>query len=227
MKTSRVDIAGLECLQVLGEDPSVGIILLHGYGANMHDLFPLWEMWHQDSFNWYFPNGVESLNMGFYEGRAWFSIDVAELERAIQEGRMRDLRKSYPPELDQTIHLLSGFITELSKRHKTIILGGFSQGAMCASHLSMIENLNIQGLILLSGALISEDKFPKNARSIPFYQSHGTKDPVLSIEGAKDLEKKLLQLNFFGKLHSFSGGHEIPPSVIYEVKNFLQNLINA
>lgn len=227
MKSSRVDISGVECLQVLGEDPSVGIILLHGYGANMHDLFPLWELWHKDSFNWYFPNGVESLNMGFYEGRAWFSIDVAELERAMAEGRMRDLRKSHPPEFDRTISVLSGFIRELSKKHKTIILGGFSQGAMCASHLAMIEDLNIKGLLLLSGALISEDKFPKNARSVPFYQSHGTKDPILSVEGAKDLEKKLQLLNFSGRLHTFSGGHEIPPSVIHEVKNFLNEVTSA
>jgi len=98
---------------------------------------------------------------------------------------------------------------------------------MCASHLAMIESLNIKGLILLSGALISEDKIPKNAKSIPFYQSHGSNDPILSIEGAKDLEKKLLGLNFSGKLHTFNGGHEIPPKVIHEVKNFLQVLTNA
>ena len=227
MKSSRVDIAGVECLQVTGDDPSVAIVLLHGYGANMHDLFPLWELWHEKSYNWYFPNGVQSLNMGFYEGRAWFSIDVEELQRAMAQGRMRDLRNSHPQELDQTITILSGLLRELSKKHGTIILGGFSQGAMCASHLAMIESLNIKGLILLSGALISEDKIPRSAKSIPFYQSHGSKDPVLSIEGAKDLEKKLLGLNFSGKLHTFDGGHEIPPSVIHEVKNFLQQITNA
>jgi predicted esterase len=35
-----------------------------------------------------------------------------------------------------------------------------------------------------------------------------------------------LGLNFSGKLHTFNGGHEIPPSVIHEVKNFLQQTIS-
>jgi phospholipase/carboxylesterase len=222
MNTGRSDIQGIECLEVIGEDPSVGLIFFHGYGANMHDLFPLWELWHFDKFNWYFPNGVEGLNMGHYEGRAWFSIDVIELERSIREGRHRDMKDREPPELDNTLRSLENFILEVSKKHKKIILGGFSQGAMCASHLAMKESLKIDGLILLSGALLAEAKFPKSRRSIPFYQSHGRRDPILSLDGAIDLEKKLHSLNFPGKLHVFDGGHEIPASVIYEVRSFLQ-----
>lgn len=221
MKPSLTNIQGVEILQVIGDDPSVGVIFLHGYGANMHDLFPLWEMWHAEKFNWYFPNGVESLPMGYYEGRAWFSIDMEKLERSIREGTQRDMKGSVPPELDSTLTRLEHVITELSKKHKTIILGGFSQGAMCISHLAMKENLKIDGLILLSGALLAEERFPKAAKAIPFYQSHGTNDPILSIEGAKDLEHKLHSLNFTGKLHTFTGGHEIPPMVINDVKTFL------
>lgn len=221
MKTSRVDIVGVECLQVIGNDPDVAVVFFHGYGANMHDLFPLWEMWHKDKFNWYFPNGVQSLPMGYYEGRAWFSIDVIELERAMREGRTRDMKSRIPPELDTTLSMLENLVLEISKKHKTVILGGFSQGAMCASHLAMKESLKIDGLVLLSGALLAEEKFPKAAKAIPFYQSHGTMDPILSIDGAKDLEKKLQSLNFTGKLHPFHGGHEIPPQVINEVRNFL------
>lgn len=221
MTPTLTNIQGIETLQVIGDDHSVAVIFLHGYGANMHDLFPLWEMWHAEKFNWYFPNGVESLPMGYYEGRAWFSIDMEKLERSIREGTQRDMKGSIPPELDSTLTRLEHLITELSKKHQTIILGGFSQGAMCASHLAMKENLKIDGLILLSGGLLAEEKFPKAAKAIPFYQSHGISDPILSIEGAKDLEEKLHALNFTGKLHTFKGGHEIPPTVINDVKSFL------
>lgn len=225
MNAQRINIQGIEALNVAGSDPEVGIIFLHGYGANMHDLFPLWEMWHQEKFSWYFPNGIQTLNMGYYEGRAWFSIDMVELDRAMREGRHRDMKNSVPPELDQTLFQLEQFISELSKKHKKILLGGFSQGAMCASHLAMNKNLNIDGLILLSGALLAEKNFPASAKAIPFYQSHGVQDPVLSIDGAKDLEAKLRALNFQGSLHSFSGGHEIPPTVIHDVKTFLNQFV--
>jgi phospholipase/carboxylesterase len=221
MKSSREHVAGVELLQVTGPDPRVGVVFFHGYGANMHDLFPLWEMWHADKFNWYFPNGVQALQMGYYEGRAWFSIDLAELDRAMREGRLRDLRKSVPPELDGTLQALEGLVLELSKRHETLILGGFSQGAMCAAHLAMKESLKIDGLVLLSGALLAEERFPATARAVPFYQSHGRQDPILSIDGARDLTAKLRSLNFPGTLREFAGGHEIPPAVIAEVKAFL------
>ena len=165
--------------------------------------------------------------MGYYQGNAWFNIDVAALERAIREGTNRDLKGNVPPELDEALTKLENFISVVSQKHKKIIIGGFSQGAMCASHLAMRENLPIEGLILLSGALLAENKFPKTAKAIPFYQSHGTLDPILSIEGAKDLEVKLHSLNLNGKLHKFSGGHEIPPSVIHEVGEFLKQVTSS
>lgn len=227
MKASREVIAGIECLKVAGNNPEVGVVFFHGYGANMHDLFPLWEMWHAENFNWYFPNGILSLPMGYYEGRAWFSIDIEELERSIREGRSRDMKNKIPPEFDDTLKMLEGFLTEVSKHHKKLIIGGFSQGAMCASHLAMKDSLHIDGLVLLSGALLAESKMPSAARSVPFYQSHGTSDPILSVEGAMDLEKKLQSMNFQGKLHLFSGGHEIPPKVIHEVKQFLSLKLSA
>jgi phospholipase/carboxylesterase len=221
----KENIAGIESLVAGNDGNEVAVIFLHGYGANMHDLFPLWELWHQKCFTWYFPNGVLPLNMGYYEGRAWFSIDIEKLERAIREGTQRDMKGNVPPEFPTTLSQLEHFILELKKRHGKVILGGFSQGAMCASHLAMRENLAIDGMVLLSGSLLAEEKFPKNAKGIPFYQAHGTSDPILSLEGAKDLEKKLQDLNFQGKLRTFPGGHEIPPMVIQEVKTFLSQFV--
>jgi phospholipase/carboxylesterase len=221
MKAELVNIQGVDCLRLRSGNPRTAIIFFHGYGANMHDLFPLWELWHQDDFNWYFPNGIQSLPMGYYEGRAWFSIDVESLEKAMREGRHRDMRGSLPPEFEDALKHLENFVLDLSQIHEQIILGGFSQGAMLASHLAMKESFVTSGVVLLSGALVAEAKLPKAPRAIPFYQSHGSSDPILSIEGAKDLEKKLQSLNFQGKLHTFRGGHEIPSSVIQEVKTFL------
>lgn len=127
-----------------------------------------------------------------------------------------------PPELDQTLGQLELFLLDIMKKHKKLILGGFSQGAMCASHLAMKDSFAVDGLILLSGNLLAEERFPKAAKGIPFYQAHGTKDPILDTEGAKALERKLQSLNFQGKLSTFPGGHEIPPQVVKEVSTFLE-----
>jgi phospholipase/carboxylesterase len=224
MKMNRQDIAGLECLEVRSKSDKTAVVLLHGYGASMNDLFPLWELWDQHDYNWYFPNGMQSLPMGYYEGRAWFSIDMEALDRAMRTGIDRDMSATVPPELKDHLKIVEGFLRELATRHEKLIIGGFSQGAMCASHLAMIKDLPIAGLVLLSGNLLAESLLPAASRGIPFYQSHGTKDPVLPISGARRLEEKLLQLNFQGKLHVFNGGHEIPMSVVQEVKQFLNKL---
>ncbi len=224
MKPTHQNIAGIECLCVENPSAEAAVVFFHGYGANMQDLFPLWEMWDNGKFNWYFPNGVLPLPMGYYEGRAWFSIDMEALDRAIRSGEFRDMAGTTPPEFDATLMQQEHFLTEISKKHKKLIIGGFSQGAMCASHLALNVNLKLDGLILLSGNLLAEDRFPKAAKSVPFYQSHGTRDPILPLAGAKLLEDKLRNLNFQGSLHVFEGGHEIPVKVIGEVKNFLNKL---
>lgn len=224
MKPLLKNIVGIESLCIENADAETAVVFFHGYGANMQDLFPLWEMWDNGKFNWYFPNGVLPLPMGHYEGRAWFSIDMEALDRAIRSGEFRDMAGSSPPELDATLLQQEQFLAELSKKHKKVIIGGFSQGAMCASHLALNVNIKLDGLILLSGNLLAEDRFPKSAKALPFYQSHGTRDPILPLEGAKLLEAKLKSLNFQGSLHVFEGGHEIPMKVINEVRTFLQQL---
>lgn len=221
MKPNLLTIQGIDTLAIESENADTAVVFFHGYGANMNDLFPLWELWHRDQFNWYFPNGILPLPMGHYEGRSWFSIDIEGLERAMREGRHRDMSDHIPVELEATLGQLEVFLLDIMKKHKKLIIGGFSQGAMCASHLAMKDSFAVDGLILLSGNLLAEGKFPKAARGIPFYMAHGTSDPVLGLEGARALEKKLLGLNFQGKLTTFSGGHEIPPQVVREVSQFL------
>ena len=224
MKPLVKNIVGIESLCIENANAETAIVFLHGYGANMQDLFPLWEMWDNGSYNWYFPNGILPLPMGYYEGRAWFSIDMEALDRAIRTGEFRNMANSIPPEFDLTLKQLELYVRDLSKKHKKIILGGFSQGAMCVSHLALIPDLPLAGLVLLSGNLLAEERYPKTAKGIPFYQSHGTKDPILPLKGAQLLEEKLKALNFRGHLDVFDGGHEIPMKVIQGVKTFLSNL---
>ncbi|MBA2406311.1 MAG: dienelactone hydrolase family protein [Bdellovibrionales bacterium] len=224
MKPVVKNIVGIESLCLENPDTETAVIFFHGYGANMQDLFPLWEMWDNGKYSWYFPNGILPLPMGYYEGRAWFSIDMEALDRAMRSGEFRDMAGSVPPELALTLKQQEHFVLELAQKHKKIVLGGFSQGAMCASHLAMIPNIPLDALILLSGNLLADELFPKNAKGIPFYQSHGTKDPILPLKGAQLLEAKLKALNFQGRLHVFEGGHEIPMKVINEVKAFLHSI---
>src|SRR5690554_982915 len=225
MRPSLEVISGIECLCVKNNNAKNAVVIFHGYGANMHDLFPLIEFWNKPETDFYFPNGILQLDMGAYGGRAWFPIDMQKLQLAMMRGEHRNMDNDKPEGSEETLKRLEEFVNEVSSGYEKIIIGGFSQGAMCSSHLMMRLN-KLAGVILLSGNLVYQEGLNKKGE-LPFYQSLGRQDPVLSFEGAKRLTQKLNDLGYKGALDSFDGGHEIPMQVVNNVSKFLDELIVA
>lgn len=223
MKSILETITGIECLSVKNVNARNVVIIFHGYGANMQDLFPLVEMWKKEGTDFYFPNGVLPLEMGQYGGRAWFPIDMQKLQAAMMKGEHRNMDDDRPQGSEEVLNKIQAFVEELSGKYEKVIIGGFSQGAMCSAHL-MMRLKKLDGVILLSGNLVYQEGLDKKG-SIPFYQSHGTQDSVLGFSGAQRLTKRLNDLGYQGSLDSFVGGHEIPMQVINNVSKFLDQLI--
>lgn len=225
MKPFLEMISGIECVSVKNDNAKNVVILFHGYGANMHDLFPLIELWQKPNTDFYFPNGIIPLEMGAYGGRAWFPIDMHKLQLYMMRGEHRNMDNDVPENAEKTLDQLTDLVKTISEKYEKVIIGGFSQGAMCSSHLMMrLEKLT--GVILLSGNMVNQVGLNKKG-TIPFYQSHGRQDPILSYEGAQRLTKKLNDLGYPGSLDSFDGGHEIPMQVVHNVSKFLDDLILA
>lgn len=203
------------------------ILLFHGYGADMHDLSGLaTAVPNSENFRWVFPNGIRQVEIGpGFFGRAWYPINIQEFERAMREGRTRDLSKHRPNGLDKALEESEAFIDSLKIKGEDLILGGFSQGAMLALEIAARRRDNVNGVVLLSGSLMDEANVAKlaaNHKGQSFYQSHGTHDPILSHEQAKRLEEMLLKAEWTGSLDSFRGGHEIPYTVIQNLGHFLK-----
>lgn len=186
------------------------VILIHGYGANMHDLFDLSQYLDREGgYDFIFPNGPIKIQMGFgYEGSAWFPIDMSELEKHIRAGTFRSFSKINPEGLKESLALLKDFIVSLEDNYDEIILGGFSQGAMLTS-LLLKEFKTIKKALLFSGNLLAKELFDSDYSHLQFVQSHGTKDPVLGFSGAKELYEELINKGAKGEFISFAGGHEI------------------
>lgn len=222
----KEQISNLEYLKVdHGADKNV--ILLHGYGASMYDLYPLVDYLDPfQKFNWYFPNAPIVLNMGFgMMSQAWFPIDMAEVERCMALGTHRDFAKAFPNEFEDSLNKLENFISGISC--KELVIGGFSQGAMLSSHLAPKLSADILGMVLFSGNLLGQDylvKLLEKSKKFPFFQSHGRSDNVLGFEYAKALFELLKLGGHPGEFFGFDGGHEIPMSVIEKSKKFLETL---
>lgn len=222
-------IADLECLSLVPPSATKAVILFHGYGANMHDLFSLHEYLDpQGEWAWYFPNGPRRIPMGaMYEGRAWFDINVAALEAAMRVGTHRDLSKEVPDKFDEMIEHQIKFLKEIKLHFPKLVIGGFSQGAMCAAHIALRQPDSINGLMLLSSSLIALEKVPhlKMPPNWTYFQSHGTQDGILSFHGAQALASKLMESGIHGEFHSFNGAHEIPMSTIDKAAEYLRKLV--
>ena len=206
------------------------ICIFHGYGASMMDLYDLsGVIFTNFKADWYFPNGFIPLSMGMgMMSRAWFPIDMQALEQAMMAGEHRDFSENYPEEFKVALDKCQGFIDHLKTKYENIVIGGFSQGAMISSHLSLKNTEVTKALLLFSGNLIGKHQLlelTNNPKSFPFFQSHGKQDTVLGFNHAMSLYELLKLGGHEGEFVGFSGGHEIPQIVIEKSSKFLNRVI--
>lgn len=220
-------IGELDIVEVPG-DPDKGVILLlHGYGADALDLFPLNELYKGPT--WIFPQGP--LEIAFapgFSGRAWFPVDIELLNHLTRENRFDEIAKAFPAELDHASALVEDLLIRLNIPRSKVILGGFSQGAILAVETALRSTLHCGGLLIFSGTLINETNWRRLAHlqaPTPFFQSHGSHDSLLPIKKAKDLTDLLIEGGLKGTLHAFPGGHDIPGSILFQVSPFLKHLL--
>lgn len=201
------------------------MVLFHGYGADAADLAGLArEIPLERSVRWIFPEAPLELDFG---GRAWFPIDVQELERAQRFGKAVDWSAAEPKGLAEAHQAAGEFLMSLGVPLNRLVLGGFSQGAMLATDLTLSAPEAPLGLVILSGNLIKEKVWRESAprrAGLPFFQSHGIADPILGFQGAKRLESLLQEGGLEGRLLAFEGGHSIPPEAAESLGRFLQEL---
>lgn len=138
------------------------VVWLHGYGASGDDLFVLGRSMANDSMSVWAPNAPIQMPHG---GFAWFELS----ERTQSE---------YETSLDQTAPLVHAAIqqkaTELGV--DSVILCGFSQGAMLALHIMAICEPKWP-VLAYSGGFFSSQK--RNLNNSSACLVHGLKDDVI------------------------------------------------
>jgi phospholipase/carboxylesterase len=197
------------------------VILLHGFGADAADLFPLADALDPDEqWNFMFPDAPLEVPIGpMWTGRGWFPISVRDLESGVDFTQVR------PPGLNEATALISELVFNLNA--EKLVLGGFSQGAMVSTNVAIENPTDVRGLVLLSGALLDEQMWRNRApalKGLKFIQSHGTSDPVIPFSAAQRLYDLLKGAGLEGQFVSFSGGHEIPVPVVKKTADYLKTI---
>lgn len=212
-----------------GDGPLV--ILLHGFGAPGGDLVGLGRMLDvPQATRFLFPAAPLSLAMGYGDSRAWWMIDPAFFED-LQNGAARapdrsgEIPEGLPAAREKMLALLDEAKATLDA--KTIVLGGFSQGAMLALDLALHWKQPLAGLVLMSGTLVAREVWEPllpSRRGLPVLQSHGTIDPLLSFAQAERLRDLLTAHGLPVTWIPFRGGHAIPEEVLTRLGAFITGL---
>lgn len=181
--------------------PQFSLVLLHGWGANAQDLYPLASVLALPQTLCLFPTAPFDHPQA-PGGKAWYRLEEPDPEGL---ARSRDLLAEW----------LLGLEPETGIPLERTVLGGFSQGG--AMSLDLGQDLPLAGVVCLSGYLHFQ---PQTRPSAPLLMLHGRQDPVVPITAARQARQELLAVGAEIQYEEFDGGHEIPPFALQRLREF-------
>jgi phospholipase/carboxylesterase len=241
MEIEKVAWGGLKSVVVhdlpAGQSPRLAVVLSHGYGASGTDLVGLAqpllaEQEIAERVVFIFPAArMDMAEQGMPGARAWWPVDLDRLiNRATPEFLANFVRKS-PEGLKESRAMLMLLIEEASRHYglsiDRFVLGGFSQGAMLATDVSLRLPQAPAGLCIFSGGLINEIEWRKLAAdrgALTVLQSHGRHDSILPLPMAAALRDVLMEAGADVDFLLFNGDHEIPLAVIERMAKLLMRV---
>jgi phospholipase/carboxylesterase len=179
---SALDALDHEVRPAAGE-PQGALVLLHGRGTSEHDLVPLLDVFDPERrLVGLTPGGPLHVAPG---GRHWYSV------RRIGFPEPETFRSGF----EQLSGWVDAIASELGVPLERTILGGFSQGAVMAYALSLVEGRPAPaGILALSGFSPTVDGYPidlEGREGLPVAIFHGAHDPVIGVEWGRSAREAL------------------------------------
>lgn len=220
------DVSGMRVVECPGDSEAPTILFCHGYGASADHLTFFPDTCRFEGFRptWIFPDGIEKLSYGL-GGCAWFPLDLPLFQSLVDNPEVtKDSRARYQKllnvDFERPRSALENLIEDLNLDRKSLIIGGFSQGAMITTHLILNTITPFMGALICSGAMIFDKGWETQIHSCPktpYLQSHGYHDGIIAYCLGEELHW-LLTGGLQGELISFQGKHEIPSAVIKKIQ---------
>lgn len=212
----------LECLETeTGDNPQMSVIWLHGLGADANDFAPIVPMLTLNrATRFVFPNAPMrpvTINGGM-EMRAWYDIDLSNPLVGAD-----DIRES-----SQALASVVEREESRGMKPSQIVVAGFSQGGVIASHLGLRHPDALAGILALSTYVHDVENLTNEISfasiDVPIFMAHGLQDPVLPIARAVGAREALLELGYKLEWHEYAMGHEVNAAEIADISNWFNSL---
>jgi phospholipase/carboxylesterase len=195
--------------------PQGALILLHGRGADEHDLHGLLDVFDpQRRLLGMTPGGPLSLPPG---GRHWYALGgVGTPERQTFGATFADLTA-----------LLDGRLAEHGIGWDRTVLGGFSQGAVMSYAVGLGAGRPLPaGILAMSGFIPSVDGWQLREDGLDGYPvaiAHGALDPVISVDFGRAARDRLEAAGADVLYRESQMAHTIDPRVIGDLQAWVRD----
>jgi len=199
---------------IVRERPAVGeaqgaLVLFHGRGADEDDLFPLLDVLDPErKRHGYCPRGPLSLPPG---GAHWYAV----------------YEVGHPDPVTFAPSYAAGGAWLDSLPYESIVLGGFSQGAVMAYALGLgVGRRRPDAIVAMSGFIPQTEAWEADLSPPlpPIAIAHGIYDPVISVEYARTARRVLQDAGAEPLYREYEIDHTIDPSFLAEARDWLAKL---
>lgn len=192
------------------------VILIHGRGADMHDLADLAPVFDTpQGVRFVFPNAPKPFEAypGMAMGWTWFD-GWPPIHESVVESRNEMLR----------------FLDEITTQYPTpdgqVIVGGFSQGALMALDSGLRTSRKLAGIVAMSGGLYEQDPLDlASHRGLPVFIGHGTADDVVPVNYARRARRVLEDAGLAVEYHEYAMAHQVAAEEAADLKEFIERTL--
>jgi phospholipase/carboxylesterase len=192
-------------------EPQGSLVLLHGRGADEHDLYPLLDALDPARrLHGYTPQGPLTLPPG---GRHWY--------------RLGGIPTPDPDTFWPSFVTLAAFLDAVPK---PLVLGGFSQGAVMSYALSLGRGPSKRAVALLplSGFMPRVEGLELDLTGLDGYPvaiAHGSLDPVISVEWSREARDVLTAAGADVTYSEAPLPHTIDPGFVPVLRAFVASAV--
>jgi phospholipase/carboxylesterase len=186
-------------------EPAGALVLLHGRGADEHDLAPVLDVLDPDRRLAGLTPGAPLPGPG--GGRWWYQVPRVGFPD--------------PATFHATYAQLTSFLDDWLKGRgipwERTIIGGFSMGCVMSYAVGLGPSRpSPAGILAMSGFIPTVERWEAELDSragLPVFITHGARDPVISVEFARDARERLEAAGVGVEYHEHGGGHHIDPRI--------------